>query len=51
MKSHSFHSGLFSRDVTGLFDKQTILCRAKLMFLSFDMALSMFWASVADPMN
>ena len=48
---HNFHSGLFSREVTSLFEKRTILYHAKFIFLSFDMALCIFLASVSDPLN
>ena len=50
-KIHDFHSGLFSRGVTSLFEKQTILYHAKFICLSFDMALCIFLASVSDPLN
>ena len=50
-KIHDFHSRLFSREVTSLFEKRTILCHAKFIFFSFDMALCIFLASVSDPLN
>ena len=39
---HDFHSGLFSREMTSLFEKRDILYHAKFIFLSFDMALCIF---------
>ena len=50
-KIHDFRSGLFSREVTSLFEKPTILYHAKFIFLSFDMALFIFVASVSDHLN
>ena len=50
-KIHDFHSGLFSREVTSIFEKQTILYHAKFIVLSFDMALCIFLASISDPVN
>ena len=50
-KIDDFHSGLFSREVKSLFEKRTTLYHAKSIFLSFDMALCIFLASVSDPLN
>ena len=50
-KTHDFHTGLLSREVTSLFEKRFILYHAKFIFLSFDMALCIFLASVSDPLN
>ena len=50
-KIHDFHSGLFSREVTSLFEKRTILYHANFIFLSFDIAFCIFLVSVSDPLN
>ena len=50
-KIHDIHSELFSQEMTSLFEKRTILYHAKFIFLSFDMALCIFLASVSDPLN
>ena len=50
-KIYSFHSGVFSREVTSLFEKRTILCYGKFIFLFLAMVLCMSLASVSDSLN